>query len=146
VTSLLASTEAPPSAATLDAVDRVLVAAEVILALAALGGAAGLISGLLDLGDSVKDLPWQSPVVAGIALGILNGVFPFAVVFAMKRRSRWAPVGHVAVGIVLMTWIGVQVGYIGLNSPLQIIYAAYGVLLAGLGVWNVHARHNRMIP
>lgn len=140
----MASLLAPPlerrSSAGFTAVERALVLAEVLLAIGAVGGAIGLMSGALDLRESVDDLPRRSPVLAGMALGVCNGIFPLLVVGATRRHARWAPVGHVAVGIVLMTWIVVQIAYIGLNSPLQVVYAAYGTAVAALGLRNMRDR------
>jgi hypothetical protein len=113
--------------------ERALVFAEVLLAIGAFGGAVGLVSGVLDLHESVDDLPWQSPVIAGIALGALNGLLPAAVAVAAVRHCSWARVGHIGVGLVLMAWILVQVLFIGLNSPLQAVYAAYGATLTVAG-------------
>jgi hypothetical protein len=125
----------------------VLIAAELLLAIGAIGGAVGLITGWLDLHESADDLPWQSPVLAGFALLLCNGVVPLAVVRGATRDAVWAAKGHVAVGVVLLVWIAVQVAFIGFNSPLQIVYAVYGAAVVALGLWDLRARpHARHRP
>lgn len=112
---------------------RTLTALEALLVLGAFGGAVGLMSGALDVGETAQDLPWQSPVLAGVALGLINGVFPAAVMVLARRHHRWAPAGHVLVGVALMGWIVVQVAFIGLNSALQVLYFVYGAVVAAMG-------------
>src|SRR4029079_13401798 len=62
----------------------------------ALGGAWGLVSGVLDLGPVTSRLPWGSPVVAGIALALLVAL-PNAVLVgvALRRGRSTGPVGIV---------------------------------------------------
>ncbi len=114
--------------------ERLLVAMEVVLGLGAFGGAIGLVGGGTDLGGAVDDLPWQSPVLGGLALALVIGVFPLVVAAAAARRASWARRGHLAVGIALIAWIVVQVGFIGLNSWLQPAFALYGLVLVLLAV------------
>lgn len=120
--------------------ERVLVGAEVFLAMGAIGGAIGLMTGGIDLGTAADDLPWQSPVLGGIALLVLNGALPLAAAGGSWRHARWAPPAHVLVGAVLAGWIVVQVALIGLGSWLQVGYFAFGVALAALAVRNLLER------
>lgn len=129
--NLAASDPEPPLR---DPVERVLVGAELILAIGAIGGAIALVTGAIDLESAVEDLPWRSSVFAGVALFVLNALVPLAVVIGTWRRARWAPVGHVVVGVVLVGWIVVQVAFIGLGSWLQVAYAVLGVVIAVLGL------------
>jgi hypothetical protein len=106
---------------------------EVLLSAAALGGAIALVTGAIDLGGSTQDLPFGSPVLAGVALALCNAVLP-AVVAAGELRGRgWARPGHLAVGAVLMGWIVVQVAFIGLGSWLQVGYFVYGAVILAVG-------------
>lgn len=111
--------------------------AELLLAVGAVGGAIGLIVGWIDLGTAVDDLPWQSPVLGGLALLVLNGLLPLVVVAGTWKRAGWAPIGHVLVGVVLVGWIVVQVAFIGFGSWLQVAYAVLGVLIAAVGLWRL---------
>jgi hypothetical protein len=129
-------------ASSLETRERVLVVAEVLLALGALFGAVGLMSGWIDLDQAVDDLPWQSPMIAGVSLGVVNGLLPLTVAAAAVRRRWWAPLGHVLVGIVLVGWIVVQIGFIGLGSWLQVAYALFGAAIAALAVSNLRT-HDR---
>lgn len=124
----------PLRKAALTARERVLVGLELFLAAGAYLGAAGLISGLIDLGPAERDLPWSSPVPAGIALGLVNGVLPTAVAVATLRGSARARPAHVGVGLALAGWIAVQVALIGLGSWLQVAYFVLGVVIALVGI------------
>ncbi len=113
---------------------RALVGLEALLAVGALGGALGLLTGWTDLGPSTAELPLASPVLAGTALGVLIGVLPVAVALGAAARRPWADGGHLVVGVVLVGWIVVQVGFIGLVSWLQPLFAAYGLAIVALAV------------
>lgn len=119
--------------------EQVLVAAELLLAVTAAVGAVGLVTGGVDLGAATDDLPLRSPVLAGIALAVVNGVLPLAVAVGARRRAPWATGGHVAVGVALTGWIVVQVALIGFGSWLQALYGAYGVAVAVLALVHLGA-------
>ncbi len=127
----------------LDVTERVLVGAELLLALGGLGGSVGVLTGVIDFGSVTSDLPFQSPVLAGVALGVLNGLIPLVAAVGTLRRTAWAPIAHVVVGTVLMGWIVVQVGFIGLGSWLQPFYFVYGAVVTSLALWNLHRREPR---
>jgi hypothetical protein len=110
-----------------------LIVLEVLLAVGAFGGAIALLSGVIDLGESTADLPFSSPVLAGLALGLINGVLPAVVAFGAWRREAWSELGHVVVGAALIGWIVVQVAFIGFGSALQATYLLYGVVVLALG-------------
>ena len=109
-----------------------LVVFEVLLAVGAIGGAAGLLFGNI-LGDATELLPFGSAVLAGIALAVINGLWPLAVAIGARRRQRWADWGHLSVGVALMGWIVVQIYYLGPPIHwLQVGYFALGLGVAGL--------------
>ena len=110
-----------------------LIVLEVLLAIGAFGGAIALIVGAIDLGESAADLPFESPVLGGVALLVINGLLPAAVAFGAFRRAPWSELGHVAVGVALIAWILVQVAFIGFGSVLQATYLLYGVVVLVLG-------------
>lgn len=116
-------------------VERALIVLEVLLAIGAFGGAIGFLVGWSGFDAFADQLPFGgSLVVAGIALGLVNGVLPTLVVLGTLRRRRWARPGHVLVGVVLVVWIVVQVAVLGPPiHALQAIYLVYGVVIAWLG-------------
>jgi len=67
---------------------------EGLLAIAAFGGAIMLIADGDGLGDVAGDLPWKSPVLGGLALGVVNVLVPVAAIVGTLRGARWAPVCH----------------------------------------------------
>ena len=116
---------------------RSLLGLEAFLAVGAYGGATGLVLvGPAMIGDeAVANLPFASPVLGGLALAIINGLLPTVVFFAELRRARWAAVGHLLVGAALVTWIVVQVAFLGWPPHwLQITYFIYGWVIVGLAV------------
>jgi hypothetical protein len=113
--------------------ERLLLGLEVLLAVGALGGAIGLITGAVDLGAATADLPFGSPVFAGWALAMVNVVLPTAVVRGALRRAPWVGVGHQLVGAALVGWIVVQVAFLGWPPHwLQITYLVYGLVILAL--------------
>ncbi len=117
---------------------------EAFLAVGAYAGAAGLVlAGPEIVGDAVvADLPFASPVFAGIALAIVNGLLPTAVFIAELRGARSAVAGHLLVGAALVAWIVVQVAFLGWPPHwLQITYFVFGWVILGLAVG--HGRSTR---
>lgn len=107
---------------------------EVLLAAGAYLGAVGFLTGGIDLGAAARDLPFASPVFAGIMLGLINGLLPTVVVIGQLTGRAWAAPGHVVVGLALIGWIVVQVALIGLGSWLQVAYFVWGVAILGLAL------------
>lgn len=121
----------------LSRLERLLVGMELFLAVGAFFGAVGLIGGGIDLGEATAELPFGSPVFAGVALAVINGVLPTVVAVGALRRAGWAGAGHMVVGTVLVAWIVIQVAFIGLGSWLQAVYLAYGIVLQALALQHV---------
>ena len=106
---------------------------EALLALGAYGGAIGLIVGGVDLGEATADLPFGSTGLAGVALGVVNGLLPTVVLVGALRRAAWAHTGHWLVGAALTAWIVVQVGVLGWPPHwLQTLYFCYGLVILAL--------------
>ncbi|GGI07127.1 hypothetical protein [Egicoccus halophilus] len=124
--------------------ERALLVLEVLLALAASAGAVGLVGGGLSLGGATARLPFGSTVLAGIALALVNGVLPTVVVVGTLRRRAWARDAHLAVGLALIGWILVQVGYLGWPPHwLQWTYLGWGVAITVLAYRNALVRRSR---
>jgi dienelactone hydrolase len=97
-------------------------------ALAAWAGAIALITGGADFGESINDrLPFDSPVLAGFALGIVVGI-PLTVL-AWSAWTGGPSTDDLALvtGVVLIGWIVVQVVVIRAFSFFQPAYLAVGV-------------------
>jgi hypothetical protein len=107
---------------------------EGLLAFGAFGGAAAFLALGDDLlGEATARLPLGSPVLAGVALALVNGVLPTTVLLGALRRRRWARRGHLVVGTALTLWIVVQVALLGWPPvALQWIYLGWGVLIVAL--------------
>lgn len=116
---------------------------EGLLAIAGLGGAIMLIVDGDSLGRSVEDLPWQSPVLGGIALGAATVLVPLAVMLGALRGTWWAPIGHVVVGVLLIDWMAVEIAFIGVTSWLQPALVVYGVALTWLALRGLHRQNGR---
>ena len=96
-------------------------------AFGAWAGAVGLITGGMDFGESINDrLPFDSLVLAGLALGIIVGI-PLTVLAwsAWTGGSRTDDLALV-VGVTLIGWIVVQVAVIRAFSLFQPAYLAVG--------------------
>jgi hypothetical protein len=98
-------------------------------------GAIGLATGRLSLGEDLeRRLPWHSPVVAGVALGVAVAV-PMSLLALLagacdRRTGRWA----VTCGALLVAWIALQVAVLRTFSPFQPTYALIGSWLVALGL------------
>jgi dienelactone hydrolase len=96
-------------------------------AVGAWGGAVGLVTGGLDLGASIDDrLPFDSVVLAGLALGVIVGI-PLTVL----ARTAWAggprtDDAALLAGLLLIGWIVAQVAVIRAFSLFQPAYLAVG--------------------
>jgi hypothetical protein len=109
---------------------------EALLAIGAFGGAAGfLLLGDDLLGPATADLPFASPVLAGLALALVNGVLPTVVIVGTLQRRPWAIRGHLVVGLALVGWIVIQVAFLGWPPHwVQRAYLVYGAVLTGLAL------------
>lgn len=100
------------------------------VALSGYGGAAGLISGWLPLTASIiRNVPFDSPVFAGLALACVVAVPATAVTVLTWRRSPRSGDAATLAGLLLVGWIVVETAVIRQFSALQVVYG-----LAGLGL------------
>ncbi|GAB3260017.1 hypothetical protein [Nocardioides dilutus] len=113
-------------------------------ALGSLGGAVGLISGWLTLGDYTEKLPFDSLFLAGSALAVLVFV-PQAVLTVLAfRRSRATASASVVAGSVLVGWILLEVVILHVFAGLQVFYLIVGLVQVGLGL--LLGEHDRGSP
>ena len=101
----------------------------------AVAGAVGLIGGGIDLGEPVTSrLPLQSPVLAGLALLAFVAVPMTCAAVAAAHGSRYAGVLLLSAGALLVAWIVAEALIIRTYSWMQPACAAWGVLVAWLGL------------
>ncbi len=103
-------------------------------ALSAWGGAIGLVSGWLSLGPDIeRRLPFESPVLAGAALGALVALPASAVTVAAIRGDDRADRLAAITGASLVGWIALQLAVLREFSFFQPVYAMVGVTLVLMG-------------
>ena len=103
------------------------------VAVSAYGGAAALIAGWLRPAASMtENLPFGSPVFAGIALAsVVAAPATVVAVLAWRRHPRARDAATLA-GVLLVGWILVEAAVIRQFSALQIVYGLAGAaLIAG---------------
>jgi len=122
----------------LTVLERILVALELIIGVSAVVGGAllaldpsGHTVGLRV--DLLAGTGFASFLVPGILLLVANGALPLVVAAATIRQRRWAGSGHLAVGLVLFVWLGIQTFLLGRASSLQPTLLLLAVLIAVLG-------------
>src|ERR1041384_1829785 len=115
---------------------------ELLLCIAAAGGGAWLVVFAPHdamPADILARTPFSSWAWPGLFL-IATVALPAGLVAAGAIAGRaWSHLGHLAVGLILLGWIGVQVLVIGPVSALQPVMAAWGLAIAALGA--AHYRH-----
>ncbi len=105
-----------------------------LVALSAFGGAVGLIGGGLSIGDKLnRRLPFDSPVLGGLALAMLVGV-PFSVL-ARRAWSHHPKTGFDAqlAGVMLVGWLLVELLFIREFSFFHPLYSVIGVAFVVAG-------------
>lgn len=106
-----------------------------LIALSAYGGALGLATGFLNLGNTaVARLPFHSPVLGGLALMAVVAVPTTVLAWqAVRGKHRVGDVSIVA-GALLAGWILVELAFIRELSFFHPVYFGLGVLLIWLGI------------
>ena len=104
------------------------------MAVSAYGGAAALIAGWLRPSTSMtQNLPFGSPVFAGIALACVVAAPATAVaVLAWRHHPRDRDAATLA-GVLLVGWIVVEAAVIRQFSALQVVYGLAGAGLIASG-------------
>lgn len=105
-----------------------------VVALSAIGGAVGLVTGSLSLTPTIEArLPFASPVLGGLALAAIVAL-PMAVTAALAWTGD-ARAGRAAVvaGGLQIGWIVVQVAFIRVLTPFHPTFLLVGIALIWLG-------------
>ncbi len=119
---------------------RLLAVFAALNALSAWFGVVGLVGGGLSFGEDLDQrLPFDSLVLAGVALAVVVALpSTILAVLAWRGDSR-TPAAATALGVLLIGWIVVQLLFLQSFSFFQPLYAAIGV--AFLVVGRRLARH-----
>jgi hypothetical protein len=93
--------------------------------------------------EDLAGTPLDDWMLPGVALVLVNGVWPAVALAASARRWRWAPLLQVGVGVSLLAWLAVQIPLVGYAVPFQPIYSAVAVALIAL---NLRAARDLLRP
>lgn len=113
----------------------------VLLLLLGLGGFVGGILMLLDPsgasiglpGGLLDNVPIDTFILPGLFLILVMGIAPFVISFGMWKRKRWAWLGTLVQGVVLVLWICFQFILWGEPIAIQYIYLIWGIVLLVFG-------------
>lgn len=113
---------------------RLLAGFAAVNALSAWAGAVGLIGGGLSFGAALNErLPFDSLVLAGLALAAVVAVPSTVLAVLAWRGDPRTPAATVLVGMLLIAWIVVQLAFLQSFSFFQPLYAAIGVAFVVAG-------------
>lgn len=105
-----------------------------LMAASALIGAAGLVSGFIDMGDRLNSrLPFGSPVFGGLALSVVVGLPFFLVASYAWNGDRRSGEAALVAGSLLVLWIVVELAFIRELSFLHPLCAVIGAAFAIVG-------------
>ncbi|MFC9964495.1 hypothetical protein [Nocardia ignorata] len=111
-----------------------------LLATWAFAGALGLITGALALSPATETrLPWQSPILAGVALAVMVGL-PLTVVTLTAQDGPRTKHTTMVAACALIGWILLQLLVLRELSWLQPVCVMLAVVIAALGVAPQPAR------
>ncbi|MFZ1440356.1 MAG: hypothetical protein WAX12_16910 [Candidatus Microthrix subdominans] len=118
-----------------------LAAGAAFVAVSAFGGAAGLATEAVSLGDEIdRRLPFASRRFSGAALAAIIGV-PFSALSALAwRGDRRTGSASIGAGTILMAWIAVQLAVIRHFSFFHPLFAVIGGLFVVAGRPQLGAR------
>lgn len=112
-----------------------LAAATALIAVLAYGGAAGLITGVIDFGAEINArLPFHSPVFGGAALAVVVGAPMTVAAWLAARRDTRSSIAAVIAGSLLVGWIAVEIGFVQSYSWIQPVFAFAGLAVAYAGL------------
>lgn len=101
------------------------------MAVAGYAGVLGLVGGGIDFGPTITNrLPFDSPMLAGVALLLVVAIPMTAAGLAAWRNSPYCGNAAMAAGWLLIGWIVVEVAVIRTYSWMQPVCLAYGAVVA----------------
>lgn len=112
---------------------------QLLVAIPAVGGGAALIAdpsgGLMGLSlDLLEGSPLGDYLISGLFLLVIVGLGHFMGAWLVFRGHPLGGPGAVVLGVILVTWIVIQVAWIGLSIWLQPLYLAVGIAETVLGM------------
>jgi hypothetical protein len=128
----------------------VLIGGLVLQGLSGIGGGLGLV--LDPSGESVgiplewlSGSPFPDYLIPGVFLFTVLGIGPLLVAHGVWRRHPGSWAASVMVGVVLLLWIGIEIGVVGYQAdpPLQLIYALLAFVILGAAALPGVRRHLR---
>jgi hypothetical protein len=127
---------------------RVTVVLDAILASTGLAGGLWMVTHSttwlpMDALDSTPLADWTLP---GIALIVVNGLWPAAAMVATVEDHRLAPLLQVGVGGSLLAWLAVQIPVVGYAVGFQVAYTALALALVALNwpsAWDSLSNHSQ---
>ena len=113
----------------------------VLLLLLGLGGIGGGIPMLLDPSGAsmglppglLDSLPINNFILPGLFLIVVMGFIPFVFAYGLWKHERWAWLGTLGQGVLLVLWICFQFILWGEPIAIQYIYLGWGIVLLVLG-------------
>ncbi|MTD53146.1 hypothetical protein [Amycolatopsis pithecellobii] len=112
-----------------------------LIAIFAVAGAVGLMTGTLGLEEEVvARFPFGSAVFGGLALVLVVGVPMGLVCYFGSRPDRRTSGAAIVAGCLLIAWVAVEIGFVQTYSWLQVVFAFAGVLVAHAGLRDVRSR------
>jgi hypothetical protein len=98
-------------------------------------GAVGLVSGGLSFGSELDHrLPWDSRVVAGLALAMVVAIPLSALAWLAATDNPRTGLAAAVAGAALVAWIALQVAVLRTLSLFHPTYLAIGLWLVALGM------------
>ncbi len=75
--------------------------------------------------------PFHDYLIPGLILFVILGIYPLILLIGLAKKSSWAWLGSLFLGVALIIWIGVEVLIVGYQTepPLQLIYGSVGMLV-----------------
>jgi hypothetical protein len=141
-----ASSAAAADGRRLDGYGVALLILEIGLAIGALGGAWGLMSGAVDASSYVDRVPFSSPSFGGLALAVFVAIPAVLAAVATFVEHRWSATAHYVAGGLLVGWLVAEVLYIGLSSWLQPVMLVWGGAILVLAWLDARRRARRPPP
>jgi len=92
--------------------------------------------------DLLKDSPFKDFFIPGIILLAANGVLSIIAALLLFFNYRYAGVGVLLLGAVMLIWIGAQVYWIGWQSWLQMAFMGVGLIEMLIGFLLEAQYHN----
>ena len=105
-----------------------------LIALSAYAGTVGLLGGGISFGEAIDArLPFDSLMLAGLALLAIVAVPMTVAAVAAAKGTHYGPDLVFAAGLLLVVWIGVELAFIKAYSWFHPTYLAAAVAVLGLG-------------